>query len=152
MSQPSPPAEEKKEVSFYEYVTTPYRHDDGKENPLSNLGESIKDLSDFPKKSISKQEIYDYLKNIGAYKYVLKEFERHWEFYADSKTAPREVKKQTWEESRIRYQKEETYLIKRYVSQIRKEVDYRDLSYEDIEESEARSKRREEAHQTLVSA
>ena len=53
-------------------------------------------------------------------------------FTTDSKTAPREVKKQTWEESRIRYQKEETYLIKRYVSQIRKEVDYRDLSYEDI--------------------
>ena len=98
MSQPSPPAEEKKEVSFYEYVTTPYRYD-GKEYPLSDFGEYIKDFPDFPKESIDKQEIYDYLKNIGVYKYVIKEFERYWEFYADSKKAPREVKKQTWEEN-----------------------------------------------------
>ena len=132
MSQPSSPTEEKKEVSFYEYVTTPYRYDDGKENPLSNFGQYIKDFPGFPKESIDKQEIYDLLKNIGVFKYVLKEFERYWEFYADSKRAPREVKKQTWEERRAQYQKEETYLIKRYVSQILNRVDYRDQSYEEI--------------------
>ena len=41
---------------------------------------------------------------------------------------------------RAQYQKEETYLIKRYVSQIRNEVDYRDLSYEEMEESKANLK------------
>lgn len=143
MSQSSSPTEEKNEASFYEYVTTPYRYD-GKEYPLGDFGEYINDFPAFPKESIDKQEIYDFLKNIDVYKYVLKEFERHWEYYANCKTAPREVKKQTWEERRARYQKEETYLIKRYVSQIYNKVDYCDLSYEEKEESEARSKRHEE--------
>lgn len=143
MSQPSPSSEEKKEASFYEYVTTPYRYN-GKEQPLSKVAEYIRGLPTFPKKSINKQEIYDYLKNIGAYKYVLKDFDRYWESYIASEKSPREAKKQAWEDKRAQYQKEETYLIKRYVSQIYNKVDYRDQSYEDLEESEARSKRREE--------
>jgi uncharacterized protein YozE (UPF0346 family) len=119
-------------VSFYEYVTTPYQYN-GKVYPLTDIGEYIRDFPGFPKKSIDRQEIYDLLKNIGAYKYVLKEFERSWEAYVSSSKAPREVKKQRWEEERAQYQKEETYLIKRYVSQIRNKVDYRDQSYEELE-------------------
>ena len=142
-SSPSPPTEERKEVSFYEYVTTRYQYN-GKEYPLTKVAEYIRDCPTFPKKSIDKHEIYDHLKNIGAYKYVLKAFDSYWESYVGSGKAPREVKKQAWEVKRAQYQKEETYLISHYVSQIRNEVDYRDQSYEDVEESKARSKRREE--------
>src|SRR5687767_10054219 len=52
----------------------------------------------------------------------------------DSETTPREVKKQAWDKLRENYRKEETYLIKHYVSDIRRDVDYWDQSFEEMEE------------------
>ena len=55
MSQSSSPTEEKKEALFYEYVTTPYRYN-GKEYPLGDFGEYIKDFPASPRSQLTNRK------------------------------------------------------------------------------------------------
>jgi uncharacterized protein YozE (UPF0346 family) len=129
----------KKPVTFYEYLKEIEEEHPG----LNNIAHAAVTDVFFPRTQ-DKSEMYKYLKESGLPKYVLEGFQKMWEIYASSDRATSEISKQVWKEKCDEYKKREGYLIEHYCSEIRNEVLYYDQTFEEMEESSERIRKRHE--------